>query len=160
MYYIRPFFARQWSYNALCAPFIIPLCRCAWYVFLDGMNKAFPRRGRIPSHKGVFSAWIRLFPGEEEYLYTQRSFFGRQRRSLTEHVTSYKEQRRWAGWLLKVACNPETMKNIDVQELFLCHQLAKLRIVRGIRLYYMLSWPVCYNQTDAYFHGCWVGGWL
>ena len=41
---------------------------------------------------------------------------------------------------------------------FCCRQLAKLRIERGIRLYNALSWPVCYNQTDACFHGCWVVG--
>ena len=45
---------------------------------------------------------------------------------------------------------------------FCCRQKTKLRIVRGIRLYDSLSWPVFYNQTDAFFHGCRVVacGWV
>ena len=43
-----------------------------------------------------------------------------------------------------VESTSETRKNIDVRELFGC-QLAKFRIVRGIRLYDTLLWQVCYT---------------
>ena len=49
-------------------------------------------------------------------------------------------------------------RDIDDQGVFCCRQLAKLRIVRGICLYVTLLWPVCYNQTDKFVHGCEVMG--
>ena len=41
---------------------------------------------------------------------------------------------------------------------FCCRQLAKSRIVRGIRLYNALLWPVRYKLTESCFpgYGVWV----
>ena len=43
---------------------------------------------------------------------------------------------------------------------FCCCQLAKLKNVQGVHLYDTLLWSICYNQTDACFHGCRVVGYV